>query len=232
MGSDPILSVEPAVRVEALERLIKTRRSIRRYQDRPVSTEMLLKAIEIAAWSASSGGKQGWMFYVVQDSAVIARIADAVEHKTEVMAAWPEAEPYRADIERWRRNDGFFRFAPACIAVTMFDYRSAADKVMQARGEGDEVAREMMAARRLGASRLQTVAGAVAYLLLVLHQMGLGACWMAGPLQAKRELETILKVPADQDFVALVPVGWPDEQPQPPSHKALAEMVRIVGAPQ
>jgi nitroreductase len=110
----------------------------------------------------------------------------------------------------------------------MFEYRSAADKVMQARGDNDLIAREMIDSRRIGSSKLQTVAGAVAYLLLVLHQMGLGACWMAGPLQAKREIEAILEMSPEQQFVALVPVGWPAEAPAPRPHKPLEQMVRIL----
>jgi nitroreductase len=43
--------------------------------------------------------------------------------------------------------------------------------------------------------------------------MGLGAVWMAAPLQAKKEIEALLKVPAEMDLVSLVAVGYPDESP-------------------
>lgn len=208
--------------------MIRTRRSIRRYQERPVPVEMLLEAIDTAAWAPSSGGKQGWMFHLVTSPTLIERVADAVEAKTELLASWPESAPYAADIERWRRNDAFFRTAPAIIAVTMKDYQSVVDRIARARGESDPAAVAIIESRQIGASRLQTVGGVVAYLLLALHQMGLGSCWMAGPLQAKPEIEQLLQIPPDEHFVALLPVGWPDESPEPRPHKSLEEMVRIL----
>jgi nitroreductase len=51
-------------------------------------------------------------------------------------------------------------------------------------------------------------------MLLAFHQMGLGAVWMAGPLIAKKEIETLLKVPANLSLICLVAVGYADESPQ------------------
>ncbi len=44
--------------------------------------------------------------------------------------------------------------------------------------------------------------------------MGLGAVWLGAPLMAKKEIETLLNVPADRSLVCLVPVGHPAESPQ------------------
>jgi nitroreductase len=51
-------------------------------------------------------------------------------------------------------------------------------------------------------------------MLLAFHQMGLGAVWLGAPLVAKKEIETLLKVPANLSFICLVAVGYPDESPQ------------------
>lgn len=61
---------------------------------------------------------------------------------------------------------------------------------------------------------IQSVAAAVTTILLVFHQMGLGAAWLAAPLMAKKEIETILKITKDFSLVCLVAVGYPDEFPQ------------------
>jgi nitroreductase len=65
-------------------------------------------------------------------------------------------------------------------------------------------------------------------LLLGLHQQGLGACWMAGPQQAKSEIESILGVPSEYEFVALVPVGWPAEEKVGAPRKPLDEVVKVI----
>lgn len=222
------MAVMNGIDLEALGELIRTRRSVRKYQDRPVPEELLLQAIELATWAPNSGGKQGWHFHVVTNRERIQQVAEAVQQVTETMATWPESDAVREAIERWRITCAFFRSAPAIIAVSMADYISVTDRLVHAREEFDPLAAAVAEARRIGASRLQTAAGAVAYLLLVLHAMGLGACWMAGPQQAKGEIETLLGIPSDHQFVALVPVGYPAEDPAPRPRKALEQMVTVL----
>lgn len=213
---------------EDLAALVKSRRSIRRFADKEVPDEAIRKALDLAVWAPNGGNRQSWAFYVVKNKQVIGKIADAVKAKTELMAAWPEAERFGDSVQRWRRTSDFFRSAPVCIAVAMGRYESTADLVLNARGEGDPEAKEMLAARRLGASRLQSVSAAIATLILALHQQGLGTCWMAGPQQAKREIERILEVPPDLDFVTLIPVGYPAESPAPGPRRPMDEVVRFL----
>jgi nitroreductase len=51
-------------------------------------------------------------------------------------------------------------------------------------------------------------------MLLVFHQMGLGAVWLVSPLQAKNEIESLLKAEANRTLVCLIAVGYPGESPQ------------------
>jgi len=48
--------------------------------------------------------------------------------------------------------------------------------------------------RNIADSRIQSVSAAITTLLLVLHQMGIGSLWMTGPMQAKENIEKILKI--------------------------------------
>jgi nitroreductase len=106
-------------------------------------------------------------------------------------------------------------------------YSSIADQVLRARGETDPVGRAIRSYRQLGNSSLQSVAAAIAYLLLILHYFGLGTTWMAGPQQAKKEIEQILGVSPEWDFVDLIPVGYPAETPQAPSRKPVSDVVQF-----
>jgi len=213
---------------EKLEELIKTRRSIRRFQERSVPEELLLKALELAIWAPNGGNRQAWRFLIVSNKDLINKVADAVKAKTELMSAWAEAAQFGEGVERWRQNCDFFRGAPACIAVLMGRYSSIADQILRARGEKDPIAEEIRSYRRLGNSGLQSVAGAITYLLLILHHLGLGTTWMAGPQQAKKEIERLLAVPPEWDFVALIPVGYPAETPRVPLRKPIAEVVEFL----
>jgi nitroreductase len=214
--------------IHGLEELIKTRRSIRKWQERAVPDALLEKALELATWAPNGGNHQSWHFYVVKSRPVIHRIADAVEAKTELMAGWPEAELHRQAVEKWQKNSGFFRFAPVLIVVTVGRYQSITDILVKARKESDVVAREIFANRQFCSTRVQTAAAAITNMLLAFHQLGLGACWMTGPAQAKQEIEKILGVPTDYEFVALIPVGFTEEEPKPPDRKPLSQVLTII----
>lgn len=88
------------------------------------------------------------------------------------------------------------------------------DKVLSERAKVDERAAQMSQWSNTLNPRIQSASAGIAYLLLVLHQMGLGATWMTGPLaQSKGDVERILKVPSDMDIIALIPVGYPADNP-------------------
>jgi nitroreductase len=216
------------MKFEDLAHLVQTRRSIRRYEERPVPEEMILRAIELATWAPNGGNFQPWQYVVITNRDVISRMADAVDASSRLMASWPESEPYREHADRWVKHAGFFRHAPVCIAVLIGGYQSIADKLLEARGQVDPAAKEMAEWRRFGASRIQTIGGGIMTLLLALHQQGLGACWMAGPQQATAPIEEILGVDPAFDFVALVPIGWPAEAREGAPRKPLDEVVRFM----
>jgi nitroreductase len=215
------------INLEKLGELIKTRRSIRKFQDKPVPEDLLLKALELATWAPNSGNYQSWRFLIVTNKDLIDKMADAVKAKTELMSSWPEAKQFGETVERWRRSSDFFRGAPVCIAILMGKYSSIADQILRERGETDPTAKEIRSYRQLGNSSLQSIAAAITYLCLLLHYFGLGTTWMAGPQQAKKEIEALLNVPPEWDFVNLIPVGYPAEAPDLRPRKPVQEVVQF-----
>ncbi len=209
-----------------LAKLIKNRRSIRVWQDKKVPEEVLLQAIELATWAPNGGNQQNWRFYVILNRGVIKAMADAVQATDDKVASWPETA--KAGIARSQRRAGFFQDAPAAIVVVAAQYQSAVDQVLAAREKIDPQAAHIRQWRNIANSRIQSVASATAYLLLVLYQMGLGAVWMTGPMQAKGEIEKILKVSSDMDAIAFIPVGYPAETPVPRERKPVKEVCEII----
>jgi len=57
-------------------------------------------------------------------------------------------------------------------------------------------------------------------LLLAAHARGLGASGMTGPLVAADAVRDLLGIPASWHIVALVPMGFPDENPAATTRKA------------
>ena len=213
--------------IEVLEKLVKGRRSIRKWKQEDVSDESLKKAIELATWAPNGGNYQGWHFVVVKNREVIRKIADAVQLVSDKIASQPEARTWQEEMNRYQKNVSFFRNAPVCIGVFIGAYQSPMDKVLAARESFDPEAREILGFRRFAPTAIQSASAAVTTMLLAFHQMGLGAIWLASPLLAKKEIERILNVPSEMGLVCLIAVGYPDETPQK-ERRPVDEVLRFV----
>jgi nitroreductase len=200
--------------IQTFEKLIKGRRSVRQWKKKEVSDDLLKKAIELAIWAPNGGNYQGWHFIIVKNKDLIEKMANAVQSISDRIAGWPEAKAWQEDVDRYRKNASFFRNAPVSIAAFTGEYQSVMDKVLLTRESFDPEAKQVLTFRRSAPTAIQSVAAAVATMLLAFHQMGLGAVWLGAPLVAKKEIETLLKVPANLSFICLVAVGYPDESPQ------------------
>ncbi len=200
--------------IENLGRLIRGRRSIRQWKKDEVSDELLKKAVELATWAPNGGNYQGWRFIIVKKKQTIEEIANAVQVVADRIASWPEAMSWQEDVRRYQKNISFFRNAPACIGVFASQYESPMDRVLVARESSDREAREILGFRRSAPTAIQSAAAAVTTMLLVFHGMGLGAVWLGSPLQAKKQIEAILKTPSNMNLICLVAVGYPNESPR------------------
>lgn len=203
--------------------LMRGRRSVRRFSPEPVPREVLEELLSAAITAPSASNKQPWRFFVVTDRARIERMAAAVRAAVDRIAAHvpPESEaPFRAYGDYFTR----FELAPAVIAVLHRGMSLLSSLVDQ--GLGDEARARI--ARMERDSGLVGASLALQNLLLMAHALGLGASGMTGPLVADGELKEILQVPESWGIAALVPVGFPAEEPAPPSRKALGKVVRWI----
>jgi nitroreductase len=99
--------------------------------------------------------------------------------------------------------------------------------VIEKRAKTDPKAKEMFEGLQIINGRIQSTSAAVATLMLVLHQMGLGSLWMTGPLHAKADIERTLKLPPGLDVVTLIPVGYPAESPTK-DRKPVSEVCQVI----
>ena len=219
-----------------LATLIKGRRSVRVWQNKPVPEDMLKQAVELATWAPNGANRQNWHFYIIFNKDIIKAIGDAAQTGRDLMASWAKtaqisafpAPPTPAPGQAPPPPRSPFSSAPAVIAVGTMRQDNPMERVFAAGEKIDPKAADMRRWNNTVDARIQSVSAAIAYLLLVLHQMGLGAVWMTGPLpQSKGDVEKILKVPADMDIVALIPVGYPAENPTR-DRKPVSEVCTVI----
>jgi nitroreductase len=79
--------------------LVKTRRSVRLFNDREVSDEQILKLLEAARWAPSGGNCQPWYFYVIKNRDLISKINQQVYTADWILSA-PVLIVVCADIPR------------------------------------------------------------------------------------------------------------------------------------
>jgi nitroreductase len=77
--------------------LIRNRRSIRRYEKKPVETEKLEMLVEAALRSPSSMGSNPWVFIIVNERTVLERLSKAKPHGATFLKDAPLAMVVCAD---------------------------------------------------------------------------------------------------------------------------------------
>lgn len=203
---------------------IKGRKSIRRFKQAPVPDKDIKKIIDAGRWAPSANNVQPWSFLVIRDQAVLKQMAAAVREMIDRMIPYAESERQAQRLAAYKSNYyTFFEHATVVIAVFMESYDAGTDRLLARMGfAADEVKR----LRPLPG--LQSVAAAIQNMLLAIHALGYGSCWMTGPLVAQEAFEKILGFGKEKFIAALLPVGVPDENPSARTRKALTETTRII----
>jgi nitroreductase len=75
---------------------------------------------------------------------------------------------------------------------------------------------------------LQAVAAMIQNLALLLHEAGLGSAWKTPPYIKHPKFIEAFGVKAQEELVALIQVGVPEEQPQPRLRKSAKEKTIII----
>lgn len=204
-------------------KFLKSRRSIRKFEDEPVEEEDVREMIDAARMAPNPTNIQNWHFVVVEDDARQEEMRRAVEDAIDEALGDPSLEEMHGSISKLRRFFTFFDQAPVLICPLHRPQHFLIARTEMARGTG-----EYEAVREDGFSTAGGVAAAVENLLLAAHALGYGGCWMSGPLFAKDRLEEVLRVEDPWDLFAVVPIGVPAEEPEAPGRKPVEEITTFI----
>lgn len=200
---------------EELMELMCKRRSVRRYSDRPVSTDDIRKMIEAAVQAPSASNRQDWRFAVVTSRERIEKLADAAEKRWASLLADMESDAVSEELGRYARNFSWFGSAPALIVITCRKPESFLRALL-----GDEA--HVVSGAFAGASM------AAQNILLAAESLGLATCCLTGPLAASGEIRSLLGIGSNRRIVCMIAVGYAGETPSSVARKKAAEVMRIV----
>jgi len=203
---------------------IQGRKSIRRFKQTPVPDEDIMKILDAGMRAPSANNTQPWSFLVIKDKAVLKNMADAVREMVDRMIPHAENEKQAQRLAAYKGNYYvFFENAPVVIAVFMEANDAGTDRLLARMGYSAEDVKRL---RPLPG--LQSVAAAIQNMLLAVHALGYGSCWMTGPLVAQDAFEKLLGFGKEKYIAALLPIGVPDEDPPVRSRKPVEEMLRVI----
>ncbi|MCW4009603.1 MAG: nitroreductase family protein [Candidatus Bathyarchaeota archaeon] len=188
---------------------LKQRRSIRKFQKRPVPMEIIRQILETASFAPSAHNAQPWRFIVLTGSQQKSGLAEAMAN------AWRE-ELERDHIPQGTRQKAVscsierFTSAPAIIVACL----SLEDMDKYPDAERQCIERDLA---------VQSLAAAIQTLLLAAHANSLGTCWYCAPLFCKQAVRRTLEIPDTVEPQALITLGYPDEAPKMPLRRPLQD---------
>lgn len=172
---------------------IQLRRSIRKFNDKEVSHEVLEEVIQAAIYSPSWKNTQITRYIAVEDKAIKEKIATQY------------APSY---------NQNAIMSAPVLLALTVVKKRSGYERdgsYSTSKGSGWE---------------MYDCGIATQTLCLAAQASGLGTV-IQGIFDYDKVSE-LLQVPEEQEIVALIPMGYPDETPVMPKRKTVLDVLTII----
>lgn len=199
-------------------KVIKTRRSVRELKDKDVPLKYIRKIVEAASFAPSGSNKQNWHFIVVRDKDIKDKMRQAVETRIGEFGRRMSDEE-RKNLYQHAQYYTFFANAPVVVAVVMKPYISYTAELLK---------RYDPQTKYVSSAGIQSVSAAVENMLLAARALGLGSCWMTGPLIAKGALEDILNIKPPDELLALVPVGFPKLFPKAPKRLSVDKIMTLI----
>jgi F420 biosynthesis protein FbiB-like protein len=196
-------------------KLLKDRRSVRRYTDRAISREQLDVLIDAATLAPSAHNRQPWRFVAIPSRQHRIALANSMADRLRADRAHDGDAPAAIEADAARSIDRITS-APlvivACLTMTDMDtypdeHRSAAEKTMA----------------------IQGTAMAIQNLLLAATTEGLGSSLMCAPLFCPDTVRTVLQLPSDWEPQTLITLGYPRASAKPRERRPIQDVIRILG---
>jgi nitroreductase/NAD-dependent dihydropyrimidine dehydrogenase PreA subunit len=200
----------PAVPPDALNLLIRERRSVRLYKDRPVPTDILNQIISAGRYTPTASNRQDVHYIVLSDiqkidtlrSMIDAFMAKTTKQLSNPLIAWLYAMKFgRTALNLMRHYMMAFRFLEQRPDRTTYIFLPYGTAVIVVHAKSfDMMAQSNCAAALYGCS-------------LMAHSLGVGSCFVgflhAGAKMDKK-IKTWLNIPKGYDCYGAMVLGYPD----------------------
>jgi len=181
--------------------VIKSRRSIRKYLDKPIPKEIIDKLIEAAKWAPSGMNEQPWGFIIAQNKALIKELSDrAIPYINEMIEKNPKFTRYKKRMAV--KDFSIFYHAPCVIIILgridVFSYQNEC----------------AMAAQNL---------------MLTAASINIGSCWvgMMSVLDKDKWFREKFQAPDNYSVVAPIALGYFENKDIPIIERKTPEVLKF-----
>lgn len=179
-------------------RVITSRRSLRRYQQKSVPKQFIETVLSAGTWAPSAHNRQPWRFTVLQSFEMKEQLALAMGERLKADLS-SDFVPLAVIEKEVKRSYERLTSAPVLIVVclSMRDMDTYSDNKRNA-------SEKIMA--------IQSTAMAGQNILLSAHDLGLAACWMCAPLFCPDVVQSTLELPDDWQAQGIITLGYPAQE--------------------
>lgn len=189
-----------------LLKLIRSRRTIRKYTDKEISNKQIMKILEAGRWSPSVHNAQPWRFIVIRKEPVIKRLAGILLKKSHhLFSGFDIIVKKTAEV-----------VLSAPIAIVIYN-SCELSKRMRKFGDPYFSITEI--------SELQSISASIENMLLMAHSLGLGAAWLTSPLFCAAEIRSLFNI--NGSFVALLTIGYSGQSCAISDRKSLKSCIKF-----
>ena len=193
---------------------IEARRSIRKYKSDEVDDAIIMELLDAARLAPSGCNAQPWRFKIVKDAKTKAQLKE-ISYGQQFLTEAPVVLVVCADVQGYidGRTSGVQDLGE--IGVFNENICSILNKKTKLKSQMD---RDV-----LSKSVAFNVAIAIEHIVLRALDFGLGTCWMR--LIDEKAIQHLFGWEENIYPVALIPIGYPDENPKPRKRKPLEELI-------
>jgi nitroreductase len=197
---------------------IEKRRSIRKFKTDPVPDEHITALLNAARLAPSGCNAQPWRFKIIKDQETKLNLSHAAYDQSFIAEA-PVVLICCADIKGYL--EGTISGIQDIGKIGAVEDRIV--KILLKRAEQMELQMKFMNKDQLGLRIAFNVAIAVEHIVLRALDFGIGSCWVR--LIDEQMIKAIFSWDENIHVVALLPIGYPAESPQPRKRLKIEEIL-------
>lgn len=171
-------------------KLIKKRKTTRKYLNKPIPAKILNQIIEAGIWGPAIHGFQPWKFVIITNKKIIKDLLKIIVSRSKdigipsfIIMPTIKALSSTSTLICVYRTNKFSNFATNIDKNFTENARSA---------------------------ELSAISAAIQNIILVAADLKIGTCWLNAPLFFKKEINKIIKT--NLELVAILTIGYPDKK--------------------